>query len=279
MTQIDLISNEWSDLLFENRNKEYGAYVLRQQTSNRNIASILIILVLVAAVVGLLVAKSVYDEYVCGPHVVVYDHGMEASKLTNKAPEVKRAEPVKQEEVENVVEKVINSIKFTAPVIKKDDEVDPEDQMRTQEELMSSKVAIAAFDVIGNSETGEVLHAKEVLVTEPVKPKAEENVIFEVVEQMPTFPGGMSALMQYLSKNIKYPPVAEENGIQGRVICTFVVERDGSVSDIRIAKGVDPSLDKEAIRVVSAMPKWIPGRQNGQSVRVKYTLPVTFRLQ
>jgi protein TonB len=96
---------------------------------------------------------------------------------------------------------------------------------------------------------------------------------------MPSFPGGEAALMQYLSKNIKYPPFAEENNIQGRVICTFVVERDGSVTDIHIAKGVDPSLDKEAIRVVSGMPKWIPGRQNGQSVRVKYTLPVTFRLQ
>lgn len=279
MTQIDLISNEWSDLLFENRNKEYGAYVLRQQTSNRNIASILIILVLVAAVVGLLVAKSVYDEYVCGPHVVVYDHGMEASKLTNKAPEVKRAEPVRQENVEKVVEKVRSSIKFVAPVIKKDDEVNPEDMMKTQDEIMSSKVAVGFANVIGNDETAEVLRHKEVLVTEPVKPREEENKIFEVVEQMPTFPGGMSALMQYLSRNIKYPAVAEEIGIQGRVICSFVVERDGSVSDIRIAKSVDPSLDKEAIRVVSAMPKWIPGRQNGQSVRVKYTLPVTFRLQ
>ena len=144
---------------------------------------------------------------------------------------------------------------------------------------MSSRVAIGGFDVIGNSETGEVLRAKEVLITEPVKPKEEDTKIFSVVEQMPSFPGGMTALMQYLSRNIKYPPVAEEMSIQGRVICTFVVERDGSVTDVRIAKGVDPYLDKEAIRVVSSMPKWIPGRQNGQSVRVKYTLPVTFRLQ
>ena len=279
MTQIDLISNEWSDLLFENRNKEYGAYVLRQQTSNRNIASILIILVLVAAVVGLLVAKSMYDEYVCGPHVVVYDHGMEASKLPNKAPEVKRVEPVRQENVERVVEKVRGSIRFVAPVIKRDDEVNPEDQMRTQDEIMSSKVAVGFADVIGNDESADVLRHKDVLVTEPVKPREEENKVFEVVEQMPSFPGGISALMKYLSKNIKYPPVAEEIGIQGRVICTFVVERDGSVSDIRIAKSVDPSLDKEAIRVVSTMPRWIPGRQNGQSVRVKFTLPVTFRLQ
>ena len=278
MTQIDLISNEWSDLLFENRNKEYGAYVLRQQTSNRNIASIVAILILVATVVGLLVAKSAYDEYK-RKITPAYNDAVVVSVLPNKAPEVKRVEPVRQENVERVVEKVRGSIRFVAPVIKRDDEVNPEDQMRTQDEIMSSKVAVGFADVIGNDESADVLRHKDVLVTEPVKPREEENKVFEVVEQMPSFPGGISALMKYLSKNIKYPPVAEEVGIQGRVICTFVVERDGSVSDIRIAKSVDPSLDKEAIRVVSTMPRWIPGRQNGQSVRVKFTLPVTFRLQ
>ena len=279
MTQIDLISNEWSDLLFENRNKEYGAYVLRHQTGNRNLASILAILVFVAAIVSLLVIKNEYDRYVAKHTVVVYDQGMETSNLKNKAPEVKRSEPIRRENIEEVVEKIKCSIKFVAPVIKKDDEVDPKDEMRTQDEIMKSKVSISVFDVLNGSEDGEVLKAKQMLVTEPVKPKVEEYKVFEVVEQMPSFPGGDVALMQYLSKNIKYPPVAEEMGIQGRVICTFVVERDGSVSDIRIARSVDPSLDKEAIRVVSGMPKWIPGRQNGQSVRVKYTLPVTFRLQ
>lgn len=279
MTQIDLISNEWSDLLFENRNKEYGAYVLRHQTGNRNLASILAILVFVAAIVSLLVIKNEYDRYVAKHTVVVYDQGMETSNLKNKAPEVKRAEPIRQENVEKVVEKVRSSIKFVAPIIKKDDEVNPEEEMRTQDEIMKSKLSIAVFDVFNGSEEGEVLKAKQMLVTEPVKPKEEENTVFEYVEQMPSFPGGDAALMRYLSKNIKYPPLAEENGIQGRVICSFVVERDGSVSDIRIKRSVDPSLDKEAMRVVSAMPKWIPGRQNGQMVRVKYTLPVTFRLQ
>ena len=153
--------------------------------------------------------------------------------------------------------------------------------------LLSSPSAAASFvggaSLSGNlkwkDENGEVLRWKDAIVNEPVKPKVEENKVFEYVEQMPSFPGGTGALMQYLSKNIKYPPFAEENNIQGRVICTFVVERDGSVSDVRIARSVDPSLDKEAICVVSGMPKWIPGRQNGQMVRVKYTLPVTFRLQ
>ena len=105
------------------------------------------------------------------------------------------------------------------------------------------------------------------------------NKVFEVVEQMPSFPGGDAALMQFLSKAIKYPVEAENNGIQGRVVATFVIERDGSISEVSVVKSVAPSLDQEAIRVLKSMPKWIPGFQNGKPVRVKYTTPVTFRLQ
>ena len=279
MTQIDLISNEWSDLLFENRNKEYGAYVLRHQTSARNIMSIIAVLILFAIAMAFMVAKNAIDDYRAKnmPHTQVVELTPWNDKKTE--PKVERVEPIREEKIEQIVEKVKSSIKFIAPIIKKDSEVDPKDEMKTQEEIMSSKVAVGFANVIGNDESADVLRSKTLLVSEPVKPKEEENTVFEYVEQMPSFPGGDAALMRYLSKNIKYPPLAEENGIQGRVICSFVVERDGSVSDIRIKRSVDPSLDKEAMRVVSAMPKWIPGRQNGQMVRVKYTLPVTFRLQ
>ena len=102
--------------------------------------------------------------------------------------------------------------------------------------------------------------------------------VYDVVEQMPSFPGGSSALFEYLANNIIYPADAENNGIQGRVVCTFVVEKDGSITHICVASSVYSSLDKEAIRVITNMPKWIPGRQNGSTVRVKYTVPVTFRL-
>ena len=279
MSQIDLIDNRWSDLMFENRNKEYGAYVLRRQTTSRNIKSIIAVLILFAIVMVYMVAKNAYDDYQKAHMAQTQVTELTALQEQKKEAKVERKEIIKQEKVEQVVEKVKSSIKFTAPVIKKDDEVRPEDEMKSQDEIMNSKVAVGFATVIGNDENGEVLKAKEALVTEPVKPKEEENKVFDVVEQMPSFPGGMAALMAYLQKSIKYPPVAEENGIQGRVVCTFVVERDGSVTDVRVAKSVDPSLDKEAVRVVSAMPKWIPGKQNGQSVRVKYTLPVTFRLQ
>ena len=279
MSQIDLIDNRWSDLMFENRNKEYGAYVLRRQTTARNIKSIIIVLILFALVMAYMVAMNAYNEYQKAHMAQTQVTELTALQEQKKEAKVERKEIIKQEKVEQVVEKVKSSIKFTAPVIKKDDEVRPEDEMKSQDEIMNSKVAVGFANVIGNDESGEVLKAKEMIINEPVKPKEEENKVFDVVEQMPSFPGGMAALMAYLQKSIKYPPVAEENGIQGRVVCTFVVERDGSVTDVRVAKSVDPSLDKEAVRVVSAMPRWIPGKQNGQSVRVKYTLPVTFRLQ
>ena len=96
---------------------------------------------------------------------------------------------------------------------------------------------------------------------------------------MPEFPGGQSALMKYLSENIRYPVIAQENGIEGRVICSFVVERDGSITDVQVVRGVDPSLDKEAVRVIQSMPKWKPGKQRGKPVRVRFTLPIVFRLQ
>ena len=119
--------------------------------------------------------------------------------------------------------------------------------------------------------------------TPPPPPKAVEEEateeIFVVVEQQPEFPGGMSALMKFLSDNIKYPVIAQENGIQGRVITNFVVERDGSITDVNVVRGQDPSLDKEAVRVIKTMPRWKPGQQRGKPVRVRFTLPVQFRLQ
>lgn len=105
-----------------------------------------------------------------------------------------------------------------------------------------------------------------------------EKRVFDVVEKMPEFPGGSAGLMKWLSDNVKYPAKAEEGGIQGRVVCTFVIERDGSVTDVRVARSIDPLLDNEAVRVLSKMPKWNPGTQGGKPVRVKYTVPVTFRL-
>ncbi|MDH6356612.1 energy transducer TonB [Parabacteroides sp. PF5-9] len=107
----------------------------------------------------------------------------------------------------------------------------------------------------------------------------DPSTVFILVEEMPEFPGGDGQLLSFISKSIKYPVVAQENGIQGRVTCSFVVNTDGSIVDAEIARSIDPALDKEALRVISMMPKWKPGKQRGKPVRVKYTVPITFRLQ
>jgi len=126
-------------------------------------------------------------------------------------------------------------------------------------------------------ETPPTANTLSIVYTDTLKVDDNEKV-FDVVEQMPSFPGGPQALFEYLSNNIHYPDAAKENGIQGRVIVTLVVERDGSPTGVTVVRSVDPSLDKEAIRVIRNMPRWNPGKQNGSTVRVKYMIPVTFKL-
>lgn len=276
MAKIDLISNEWADLVFQGRNKVYGAYQLRRGTSKRNIVSMIFVAAVAAVAYLGLAAYNSYQE----AQKAKFEAEMEASLLDAKK-EAKVEKKTKTPKVEQVqkVEKVKSSIAFTPPVIKKDSEVKPEEEMKTQDELKETKTAIGAFDVKGNDDAGgTVLKAvEEIAAPEPPKHEEEQNKIFEVVEQQPQFPGG--SVNGWLADHIKYPVVAAENGISGRVVVQFVVERDGSVSQVRVVRGVDPSLDKEAQRVISSMPKWIPGKQNGQAVRSRFTVPVTFRLQ
>ena len=261
MAKIDLIDNGWVDLVFEGKNHAYGAYQLRKETGKRNMKALLVMFIIGAAIAAFVAIKGVVENAM--KQDVAIEADVELAQLAEKKEaKVEKKEQPKLEKVE--VEKVKSSVKFVPPVIKKDDEVKPEEELKSQDELNKTNTAIGAFDVKGNDEAaGEVLKAKEV-IAQPEPPKEEEAKVFDVVEQMPSFPGGPSALFEYLSKNIKYPVVAEENGIQGRV---------------RVVKSVDPSLDKEAQRVVKSMPRWIPGKQNGSAVRVKYTVPVTFRLQ
>lgn len=128
-------------------------------------------------------------------------------------------------------------------------------------------------------ETGEDVVIKHIPVTVDEEVVVEDD-IFVVVEENPQFPnGGTASLLQYLGKNIKYPTIPQENGTQGRVTVQFVVNKDGSIVDVKVIRGVDPYLDKEAVRVISTMPKWIPGKQRGVPVRCKFTVPVTFKLQ
>ena len=278
MSKIDLISNEWTDLVFEGRNQSYGAYKLRKTTGKRNLwALIIVALAAVLLYLGLQLQRMAEAN-----KKVENTQAVALAKLNTekkKEAKVEKKEIIRQEP-EKVVEQVKSSVKFTAPVIKKDEEVKEEDEIKLDEVQKSDK-AVGAFTVEGNDEVGgAVLKAKDdIAAPEPPKHVVEETKIFTVVEQMPMFPGGDVALMGYLRDNIHYPTVAAENGVQGRVVVGFVVERDGSITDVNIIRSVDPSLDREAMRVVKSMPRWTPGKQNGSAVRVKYQVPVTFRLQ
>ena len=278
MSKIDLISNEWTDLVFEGRNQSYGAYKLRKTTGKRNLwALIIVALAAVLLYLGLQLQRMAEAN-----KKVENTQAVALAKLNTekkKEAKVEKKEIIRQEP-EKVVEQVKSSVKFTAPIIKKDSEVKEEDEIKLDEVQKSDK-AVGAFTVEGNDEVGgAVLKAKEdIAAPEPPKHVVEETKIFTVVEQMPMYPGGDAALMGYLRDNIKYPTVAAENGVQGRVVVGFVVERDGSITDVNILRGVDPSLDREAMRVVKSMPRWNPGKQNGSAVRVKYQVPVSFRLQ
>lgn len=270
MAKIDLTTLEWCDIVFEGRNKGYGAYKLREDSPKRHLWSVLIVLVLavLAFLIPALIRLASPKDRVENTEVV------QLAKLKNAEVKQKDKQIIKEEPTPP--QAVKSSVKFTAPVIKKDEEVNTDEEIKSQEDLMNQKGSISIADVKGNDELNgkDIADLKQIVTQAPTEEK-----VFEVVEQMPTYPGGPDALFEYLQKHIKYPVIAEENGIQGRVTVTFVVEKDGSITDITVVKSVDPSLDKEAKRVIGTMPHWIPGKQNGSSVRVKFTVPVTFRLQ
>ena len=282
MAKIDLYDPKWVEMVFAGKNKEYGAYQLRKGTSGRNIKSLLILVIAAALVGGFLAWKVIEQKQ--AEEQQAYMEAMELAKLQQQAKkEEKKKEPVKPKvEPKKEIPVARETQKFTAPVIKKDELVKEENQVKQMDKL-DDKVAVGTENKEGvKDRTVEAVRSEIAVAAPPPPPAPKPEVatkVFDVVEEMPSFPGGNGALMSYLNGNTKYPVVAQENGVQGKVIISFVVERDGSISDVRVARSVDPSLDREAQRVVKSMPRWTPGKQNGQTVRVKYTVPVVFRLQ
>jgi protein TonB len=280
MAKIDLYDPKWVDMVFAGKNKEYGAYQLRKGTSKRNITALLILLI-AAGLIGGALAYKVHMQKL-DEERQAYMEQLELSKLQEQAKKEKKEEPIIKAKIEpkKIVEQVRETQKFTAPEIKKDELVNEENQVKDQADL-DEKVAVGTKDQEGTKDRTDVAIRNDIAVNtnESEEKKEVANKVFDVVEQMPSFPGGNEALMKFLQENVKYPVVAQENGVQGRVVVSFVVERDGSITDVKVVRSVDPSLDKEATRVVKSMPRWIPGKQNGAAVRVKYNVPVSFRLQ
>lgn len=288
---VDLTSKEWRSLIFEGKNQEFGAYQMRKKSPKRHMIAIIGILILLVAVAILVISYNAYDNY---------KKEQEALAKAAAMTQVDFEQPVEQEEVEEeevkyeelpepeeqVEEEQIASQQVTEIAIV--EKPDKDKEVKTMDEIQENQSQISQVNQEGKIDITEVQNlTKAVTVVEdpkpvveaPVEKKPEPEKIFEAVEQQAQFPGGQGALNKWLSNNLRYPELAQQNNVQGRVIVQFVVEKDGSISNPVIARGVDKDLDKEAIRVVKKMPRWQPGKNNGVPVRSRFTLPVVFKLQ
>lgn len=273
---INLTSEKWIEFVFEGKNKNYGAYTLRKNSPKRH--TFAFVSVMIGAVLIIFAAIGISEYNKAREEREAMTQVSELSNIELDKPEVPEENQQQKFEAPPPVE-LKSTIQFTVPEIKKDEEVPEDREIKTQEEVVKSDVQISIADVKGtNEETGvDIATLQEHKVIVEKEPEVEK--VFDIVEQPPSFPGGETAMYEWLNKNINYPVIAQENNIQGLVICQFVVGRNGEIEDVKVARGVDSSLDKEAIRVIKSMPKWIPGRQGGNAVKARFTLPVKFRLQ
>lgn len=248
----------FDEIVFENRNKEYGAYLLRKKY-NRNLLT------------GMIIGIIILGTAIIAPYI-------NAKALENRAKRAERQVEIQMENLDQPQENVepppppppppaetVEQVKYVAPVVV--DSVKPEDV----KQLMTADQAQVE---VKNEEVSVVEE-----VQEEVKEEEAPTEVFVVVEEMPAFPGGDKALMEFIYANIQYPEIAKENNIQGRVILRFCVTYKGGVDQVQIIRGVDKSLDDEAVRVIKLLPAWKPGKQGGKPVNVWYSVPVTFQLK
>lgn len=279
---VDLTSSKWCDIVFEGRNKEFGAYLLRTNSKSRHLKAFIFTLIgLIVIGVAVFSYMSV-QAYIAEREASILDQAnQEMVAFVDQAeeePEEEVQEKVEMPEPEALPEEILNTVKVTELLIAKDEEVSKEDEIKTVDELKETETAFGSTDFDqGTDDRNVVREYKNEVIVEEKKPEPEQ--VFTAVEQMPQFPGGDAALMKYLSSNINYPTVAAENGVQGRVVVQFVVTKNGSVGEVKVIRSVDRDLDKEAIRLCKSLPKFVPGKMNGQAVNVWYTLPITFKLQ
>jgi protein TonB len=269
---INFNSQEWNDIIFQGKNKAYGAYEIRQSSSKRHIIAFIAGLLFVTA---LILIPKLIEKVVPAirPPVTISDSNVLVD-LTSRDKEIEKINEIKEASTPPTPP-LKSTMLFTTPEIVPVEEITNDNIMKTQDDMAASKVQISVANIVGTENGIDIAE----LDLHKVIADDKDDKVFEVVEQQPAFPGGNEALMKYLGDNINYPAVAMETGIKGRVTLKFVVNKNGDISDIQILKGVDVSLDREAVRVVKSMPKWIPGMQNGKAVNVYFTLPVNFVLQ
>lgn len=263
------------DVVFETRNKEYGAYYLRKNYRRYLTRATVTGTALFSLLFG---AALAFNKFNSADKEKGIDVILNPTDLTPQEPEDPLEIPKEQPKPLEEPPEEVAQAKFLPPEPKADEEVQIEEPPPPSESL--DKVAISNKNLDGAEATSVFIPPpppKEVAVVK-IEPAAEEEILM-AVEQDPQFPGGMTALMKYLQKNVNYPAAAQRANISGKVIVQFVVEKDGSVGQVKIIKSVGFGCDEEATRVVKSMPKWSPGKQNGRPVRVYYTLPVSYTLQ
>jgi periplasmic protein TonB len=262
-TATPTITQSWEDIVFENRNKDYGAYLNRKSYSKSVVIAALITFLVLIFVLAFPAIKEFFgslgdkeEVVVKNTTVVSLDQPPPITPNQPPPPDIRIPPPVK------------TIIKFLPPKVT-EKEVVEEEEMPTIEEIKQNET--------GSEEVqGDVTTTFE----EPAPAVVEEDVnkVFLVVEQPPEFDGGLEAMYKFISKNMKYPASARRMNIEGSVFVGFVVDADGKISEASIIKGISADCDKEALRVVQMMPKWRPGKQSGRPVRVKFVLPIKFKL-
>ncbi len=284
-SNVDLTSREWNDMIFADKNKEFGAYQIRKKSDRRHNMAMLFMLIGLAVVCVLVVALNKYSEYRAEQAALELQEQREkmmAAQLAEQQQEEEEIEEPEEQKFEQpevtVPEEVLATVQVTQIAIVDADKVKNEVMdMDTQKEDNTARGVVTQE---GSDDADKFQAVQEqVVVKEPEPEKPKEEEIFVAVEQQAEFPGGQAALMKWLSNNVRYPETAQQNDVQGRVIVKFVVEKDGSIGAATILKGVDKDLDREALRVVKKMPKWQPGKNNGVAVRSYFNLPVVFKLQ
>lgn len=279
---VDLTSREWCEIVFEGKNKDFGAYKLRESSPARHTKAIVSVLIALAIILTLLIlsVNGVFNKPEEEQMAISTEQEIATFDAEEEEIEEEEEEQFQMPEPEEIIapEEVANQQQVTDLLIVEDDKIEEDKQVKNQEDVLENEAAVGAVDITeGTNDLNKVIIQEQVIAAPKVED--EQPVSIAMVEQKPEFPGGEAAMYKWLSDNIVYPSAASEEGVQGRVVVEFVVGKDGSISNVKVVRPRHPALDKEALRVVKAMPNWLPGRNNGQPVKVTYTLPVTFKLK
>ena len=283
MSKIDLISKGWCDIVFEGRNKEYGAYRMRARAGARNVFALIVLLAIILAIGVFVALKAVVSE-LAGGNEIKDESAVELSQLKKEEPKKKEEKKIEIKYEEQKVEKVAvkASIQFTVPKIEDDALVDETKEVKSQDKVTKSNISIASQDYAGDAKGGiniDDLKDNQRAGGTEVKKQEEEVADNSIVEVPATYPGGEAALLKFVRDNLAYPSIAQDQDLQGTVVLRFRVEKDGSIGQIVVKKSLSKECDQAAAQVVSKLKRFTPARQQGHPVPVWFTLPIRFRIQ